>query len=711
MILLVISILSTLLTGFFISSIFENKNIIKIFICFCLTMFGAIVLNAEILSLFSKISAVNILILNFVFAIISGFIWVKNGKPLYNIKIKRSLKRISYALLKDKYLLVLGMAFIFMCMVSLFLIFTLPVVNPDAEAYHMLRSLFWIGNGNLNHFAIGDIRNLTMPINSEILYMWLLIFTKKQFAFGIVSFTGFLLAVTSLYGIMKHTGTTERERLWVIFILASLPSVIVQISGTETDIIIAGLTLAGMYLYMNHFKDKKTSSLYFSALSFALAIGTKTPALMLIFPVGLWMLWLGYKNFGKEFYKPFIKFFGFGAINFLIFSSYNYILNFIDYGNIFGPKTFILPHANNHGLKGMIAGFIKHIFLFFDFTGFKWNDTLGVHILNLKENILSTINLSDVSDGIYTSKTEGMNRSLLEPLMGMGILGFLVYLPCWIYSLIKPIFVRNKKTIYLFSFGLILLGTILVMSYKIVFMAYSIRFLTAFCVVSAPILVYSYSKKNSVAKFIITLFALFGLLLISTHLWARPFGKIYNYLKHGATISEIREVAKCSLYFNKIPEKHVKLNEMCKVESKIREIAKGKKLLYFGSESENLLLIKMLQFEGYDIDFGLAENANNIDFSKYDMIVNLDDRQLASNVLHPTFAPYYSPVKGVICLYLTTGDNLFLPGYSGAPYRAACEIHPDFYEEHGFELKDTLSTTLRENKDTLKLNYKFYEKK
>ena len=84
---------------------------------------------------------------------------------------------------------------------------------------------------------------------------------------------------------------------------------------------------------------------------------------------------------------------------------------------------------------------------------------------------------------------------------------------------------------------------------------------------------------------------------------------------------------------------------------------------------------------------------------------------MVSNIKHPDNAPYYTPTKGIICLYLTTGDNLFFPGYSGVPHREACEISSVFYEEHGFKLKDTLSTTLRENKDTLKLNYKFYEKK
>ena len=362
MLLFFISLALVALTSFFITSILEKKEFIKAFIYFFIIMFAQVVLVFEILSLLTAISSTGILILNILFTILAGIFWYKKGKPFPEFDFKPFFNKVFNTLKRDKFLLILGISFIFMCLVSLFLISIMPVVNPDAEAYHTVRSLFWISNGNLNHFDIGDIRNLPMPINSEILYAWILILVKKQVWFGIYPFIGFMLALTSLYGIMTYIKIPERKKLWALLIMSSFPSVIVQISGTETDIIISGLVLSSIYLYWNSLKNEKNSTIFMSALSYALAIGTKTPSIMLIPPVGLWMIGMSYYYKKKEFYKPFLKFLGFGIINFTLFSAYNYILNFINYGNIAGQKEFLNAHQNLYGIKGMCANFIKHIF-------------------------------------------------------------------------------------------------------------------------------------------------------------------------------------------------------------------------------------------------------------------------------------------------------------------------------------------------------------
>ena len=704
-----ISLFLTALTAFFVTSIFENKEFIKSVLLFFIIMFANVVGIFEILSLFSSISVPGVLILNMISAIASGIVWFKKGKPRFEFDLEPYIKKLLFALKSDKFLLVLGLSFIFMCCVSLFLISFMPVVNPDAEAYHVLRSVVWVCNKNLNHFPIGDIRNLPMPINSEILYSWLFVFLKKQLWLGIFPFVGFVVSLLSLYGIMSNIGLNERRKLWTLFILSSFPSVIVQISGTETDVIVAGLVLASIYLFWNVLKNPKISTIYFSALAYALAIGTKTPALMLVLPVGFWMLLISYSYRRENFYKPIVWFLGFGIVNFVLFAAYNYVLNFLDFGNILGPQSFIDTHKNLYGIKGMFAGFIKHFFLFFDFTGFKWNDTLGVHLLNLKNSVLSGLGLSYIPDGVHNKSTDELNRSLLEPLMGMSILGFLVYLPCWIKSLCIPFVSRKKRDLMISAFGFILLGTIVVMSFEIVYMAYSIRFLTSFCIICAPVLAYSYVRKNNIVKIVITFFALFGLLLVSTHLWARPVIKIAGYFNDGATIHDVRNVAKCSLFFKKMPKENVILNEMCKMEDRIKRFDKRNKILYFGSNSENLLIIKLLEFEGYNIDFAQAEDMDNINLFDYNILINLDNRQVTSTFVNENRGPYYSPVDGVQCTYLGLEKEVFYPGRGKSPYHLECAMTTRFLNNYGFKLYDTLSTTLRENKNSFKLNYMFYE--
>ncbi len=717
MLLFFLSFIIILLTSFFAVACFENKKFNIALIYILVTMFANVVLTFEILSLFSAISQVGVLSFNLILFILSLAYWLKAGKPLYDFEIKMPLKVFFNTLMKDKYLFVLFFSSCFMCFVALWLISFMPVVNPDAEGYHVLRSLFWISNGNLNHFDIAESRCLDFPINSEILYTWILLFVRKCVWFGIFSFAGFVLSISALYGILTNIGLSLRKKLWVILLTSSLASVIVQISGTETDIIISGLVLASIYLYCNALKSCKRVPIYVSSLAYALAIGTKTPAIMLIPGVGIWMVAMSIYYKKKDFYKPFLSFLLFALINFILFGAYNYLLNFLDYGNIAGSPSLLAVHQNHNGLKSVPADFIKYIFMFFDFTGFTWNKTLGVHIIHFRDSILSSLGLFVSQDGLNSSDSSLSNSSLLEPLMGMGILGFLVYLPCLFYSLVKPIITRKKKDLLIFPFGIILLVTIFMMAYQIQYMTYSIRFLTSFCVVCAPVLAYSYSKKNNLFKFIIVFFAVFNLLFVSTHLWARAAIRIFSYFREGATVSQVREIATCSGFFkgiNKNPSlisNYPIFNIACGIRNKLRLIDKRNKILYFSNASDTLLIIKMMEFQGYNIDFKTAENIENIDFSKYNLIVTIDDIQVSTNVqkYNSRNSGFDYITDGIVCSYIDLNDMPISHASNSYPYKSICRFTNYFFKKHGYKFYNEFAVDYRENGQLSVIKFKFYE--
>lgn len=702
MVLFFVSLFLTALTGFFVTSIFERKEFIKIFLYFVLVMGASLIGTVEILSLFSAITPWGILGLNFLTTLISGYFWFRAGRPKFSVSARPFHKRLKHAVLRDKYLLILGGAFVFMCAVSVFLVAIVPVVSGDANSYHVLRSTLWISSKSLSHTMIADIRNIIMPINSEILYLWVILLTKKLVWIGTFSFIGFMMSIFSLYGIMSNMKLSEERKLWVLFILASLPSVVILSSGTETDIIIAGLFLSGMYLFWEFVKKRATAVGYFSSLAFALAIGTKTTSFFLLPAVGLWCLWISHLYNGRKFFKPVLKIIAFGTVNVLLFSSYNYILNFLEFGNIFGLSGFTISHKNLDGFRGTCSYFIKHMFMFFDFSGFTWNETLGKHILVVRDNLLNALSLSSVPDGLNSGDATVANRTLLEPNVGMGILGFLTLLPCLLLSLVRPLFGRHGlKKVFIFSFGVLLLLTILVMSWQLVYMTFSIRFLTSFCVVAAPILAYSYTRKNNPYKFVVTCFALFGLLLISTHIWARPFGRIVNYLRSGASISEVRLVSQCSVFSKTYPHNSKALDPACVVARAIQSYAPETKILYFSNAAESVLFIKMLETKGYHIDFASMEDVGKIDFSKYNIILVRDDTQYLTYIKDIYKAPYYSTVSGQYCRYLQKKlDGKTIPGV------AICRFEPKFYEEHNFKEDGFVLTPGKENEIKKYIFYK-----
>lgn len=688
MILFGISFLLIFVSSYLITCIISPKKSILGFIYLFLVAFAQIVLTFELLSLFSAIKEVWVLAFNILFSIVSFLVWNKKGKPLWSLEFNEFFKRVLNSFKLDKSLILLFIGFCTFILSVLFICLIMPVTNADSLGYHVARSLFWISQRNLNHFNVADIRCLCLPINSEILYTWVLLFIKKDLFLGFFAFVGYILSIVSVYNILGYLGFCTRKKLWTIFILSSLAFVIVQASSTETDIIIAGLISSCIFLFWYALKNNKMTPIFMASLAYAIAVGTKTTAIIAMPGVGLFLLFLCY-HFKK--YKPFAWFLGFGFLNFLVFSSYNYILNFIQFSNFMGSESFMVVSKNYYGIKGMFANFVKYIFMFFDFTGFPIGDYLRTYILELRSIFLSFLHLSYVHDGLYTSGYD-IQTTLYDQIMGAGVLGMFVVLPCLLYALVKPLFnFRYRKVKFIFAFAALLIINLFVISYLLAYMTYSIRFLMSFVVLASPILTYSYFSNKNPLKYIIIFCALFYLMGVSTHLWLRPVFKTAKLmLFNHSSITDIRTRAACKNF--EIPTYY--LNEACVLKFNIENnFTKENKILIFMNTPDRIYIVKELELQGYKLDFATLEDANKIDFNKYNIIIlPADNSQIA------TFVKDYAKRKGecifrngkfylkggvfVPCIYI---QNETLPKPKGnkefAPYQVECAVTKNFLEQ------------------------------
>ena len=686
MLLFAISFLLVFASSYFLTGVIAPKKSIVGFIYLFLIAFAQIVLTFEILSLFTAINQFWVLTLNFLALFLSAYIWNKNYRPLWSLDCQTFRKRVINSFKLDKALVWLYVAFAIFIIVTVFLCLLMPLTNADAQGYHVARSVFWVLQGSLNHFDTADIRNLCLPINSEILYSWVILFTKGAFFLGFFSFVGFVLSIVSVYNIMGFLSFSTRKKLWVIFVLTSLPSVLVQPSGTETDIIIAGLLSSCIFLFWYALKNNKLTPIFMAALAYALAIGTKTTSIIAIPGVGLFLLALTiyYKNF-----KSLAYFLGFGLFNFLIFSAYNYVLNFIQFHDFMGSNSFMIVSKNYFGIKGTFANFIKYLFAFFDFTGLKWALYVGKDIINLRIFVLSSLGLGVIPDGIYSSRFT-VNGTLLEPIMGAGALGLFVYLPGIVMGLFKPLFKpKSKRTWLLFAFSLLFIVNIFVLSCLLTYMSYSVRFIMFFIVLSSPILGYSYFRGRNIIKNAIVIFAIFYLVFVSTNLWARPFVKISKILQMDSSISNLRYRAMCT-DFNKTPSLS---NSACALRMVLQKKYSPKdRILIFANEADNIFMLKTLEFQGYKLDFNTIEELSNIDLSKYNVLITIKPEQRS------TFVKYYDGYRNrttydgdtvvSTCKY---GANYLLAKFNKEglePYKVTCKISKDFLNKEHFNFAD-----------------------
>lgn len=584
------------------------------FLILLVAFFGLIVLNMEILSLFTSINSTNILICSILNFIISFCIFKKAKSDF--LKPDIDIKRIINSVKLDKILLFLSIAFVIFLILTFFLSFLTTTVEPDSQTYHFIRAYNFFKFHSLNHFETNDVRALIMPINSEIIYAWIYTLTQKLYGYALLSYISLLFAIGAIWAIFSKFKFAYRKRLYAIFLFCSFPALIVQLTSLQTDVIVGTFVLISFYLLI---KNDLKINIYFSSLALALAFGIKSTGVICSF--GFFIGILLYQKFidGKINYKKNIIFFLFLVCNFIIFSSYNYILNFIQFHNFLSNAPALTGHAFWGGFKGYISNIINFIFQSFDTTGFKWGFYLNEKAFLVKNLVLKILN---IPNGIGTN-VEQVNVNIFtdEHCVGFGVLGFLVFLPLLIKSMFSPIFSKNKRVILTAIFALIFILNILILSCSVAYMVYSIRFIVAFFVVSSLILINAY-KKTGIMRLIVLFFAMYYLILIPTSIRRVPFYRI---------IFELSEVK-----FNM--EKYVedyfrgKIVEVCPslniiYDDLTNKFKNEKNIAVFKLNQTSMLYLTTLEKEGRRIDFKNPASMNNDELKKYDLVVLETDIQ------------------------------------------------------------------------------------
>lgn len=608
----ILGVFLNLLSSYFLASI--AGSFLVVYVAF----FAIVILNIEVLSLFSAINSVNITIFSFFNLILSFLLFRKTSSDF--LKFHFDFKKFKNSLSLDKTLIVLLIAFLILISVILFLAVIMPPLEPDSQTYHFLRVIEFFKNHNLNHFETNDARALVMPINSEIIYLWMLNLKNNFYGFGMVSFASLITIIGAIYSIMKQFKFSLRTVLWTIFIICSLPAVIVQSSSLQTDIIIGALLITTIALYL---KDNKYS-LYFSSLALAVAFGVKSTGVMAIFSIFFIIFSFEYYILKTKNLKKIKNFTLLLMLNFFIFSSYNYILNFIQFHNPLSNHASYLGHKFWGGYKGFIANIINYFFQSFDFTGFKWGYYLNDKILFLKNILFDFIRISP-----YTGcnvELEKVNILTDEQIIGFGILGFLVYLPSVFYSTVKVFFNKNKKTKLLFIFSIAFIINILVLSLSVGYMVFSIRFIVAFVILSSICLGGFYLSK-SYFRFIILFFMLFYMVIMPFYIKRMPFFKIVDNLKKN-NFNIDKFTTDC--FENKITPV-LELAEEIKITLE-KKYKNHQKIGIFKTTDSALLYLKTLK--NIETDFLNVANIDKYDLNHYDLII-MEGKIQDDNVFNP----------------------------------------------------------------------------
>lgn len=619
-----LSIILIIISSYLITSVItagENKKTPN-FIYFLLINFAQIILTFEFLSLLGQIKELSFIIINFiVFIAASAVCFIKKcfKNPFSNGF--KELKKIKNAIKRDKMLKFLSFCFIVFLISQLAVIILFPVNYGDALSYYLPRVTSWIQQRSLNHFYTPDSRELIMPINMDLLYTYVLMFCKNEAGIGIFSYISYIGAIYVLYNLLNEIGFCIRKRLWAIFVFSSFAIIGTMVYSPLADLCAGSLLLTCIYLYLISVKYNTKTALYFSALACALAIGTKTTAIIAL-PSVLIILTAVSVLYGKKRFKTLKGFFGLFILNFIIFSSYNYILNFMEFHNPISCPEQLLLNKFIGGIKGYLCSLIKYIFAVFDFSGIENIEFYNNFITNLQAKVLGLIKETPNSylSPFFNDNFE-FNSITLITQSALGALGLLAFLPSLICALFKR---KSKKYILLSVFALTFIFNILLFSRVMVYTKYNLRYLTTFVIIALPILVLSYIKSNkNIYKWILCYFMTIYLFVLSH---TKPAAFIIAYSKFKVKNPASEHPYEDFLNINR-PERHI-YNYFIK-----KTPAQNNKIAVISQLSGNSVYdIEKLKLKGFTLNKYPIDDIKNYNLRNYDYIISADYKSSTTNI-------------------------------------------------------------------------------
>jgi len=508
-VLFIISFVIVFCSTYFVTAVFKSKKPENNVLFFILNLFAQIILSFEFLSLLGQIKEINVLLLNLVVMAISFVFWKhKNSPVLFTEKVDITFEKIKTSLSQDKFLKILGIFFLISVLASLFLAAYAPVNLWDSMTYHLARIVIWMQNGSINHFETSSIRQVMFPPNAEILYMWVLIFLKKDFLAGMVQYISFVGILWTLTSFLRYMKFSMKRVLWSVFIFASLPEVILQSSSTQNDLILGFLLFVSLYLFIYGLEQKEKISSVMSALAMGMAFGVKGSVFMLFPVLMLVYAFVVFKQEKNNFYKPLIIYTFNVFLFFVILSSYNYILNYFEFKNIFGLNSYLefyMPPEKSFG--AFWAGIIRYVFSFFDFTGFTSANWFNNYFFDVKNAVLHFFGIG-AHQGVIYADFDAINTKIHENYAAYGPLGFLVFIPVVFSSLAVRIFSKNPKVQRTAFLSIIPVLFIVLIANTLGFTMWNMRYFVTAMAISSPLFVFTYKPKAGFFKILIVAVAI-----------------------------------------------------------------------------------------------------------------------------------------------------------------------------------------------------------
>ena len=329
-----------------------------------------------------------------------------------------------------------------------------PPNNWDSMTYHMARVAHWVMNESIEPYPTHVYRQIYQPPLAEWIIAQVCILNKADYFSNAIQLLFLLATLGVVNQIMLQFNTSKKTRIWASTIAFTTPSVFMQATSTQNDIVVAFFLLSSILFFIQYIRESTIKNAILIGLAIGLAIITKGTAFVYLIPIILFCgAYLIYFIFKKEKSIISISFQMIVVVIVTLTIGFNhYHRNFKLSGDIFGASD---DHYFNKNitLKSTGVGILKNI-------GNHFSTPLTSSITNQvveKAHLMTQIPINDESysyKGIHFKLNEWNHNedevsNIFQVVLILGVCLFMVF-----YWKNRNRFLLLSTFFCLFTFGL-----------------------------------------------------------------------------------------------------------------------------------------------------------------------------------------------------------------------------------------------------------------
>lgn len=433
----------------FFLKILKITDFIEKLILIFIFNWAQLIISIEFLSIF-KFLNIYTLYSFYLIELIICIIFIKVKKipiKISLINVKQTIKNFYVKLKLNKALKIfLIIWLIIIIIIPLYIGIAIHPPNYDSMTYHLARAGFWYQNNSINHYFTRYVHQNDYPVNSELGFLWLFIFTSSDLLTFSIQWLSFIVALFALYRLLRELGYNRNISFITTFIFSTFDMCILQASSTQNDMIVAAFVILIFYFLIKYFNSTNGEIKYliFASITAGIVIGIK--GYTYLFIPGFLIFILIYGKINKKNISKFLYVLLFSLLGIIIFASYSLLQNYISYNNPLGfTGTISEMKMEIFNFKAFFSNLLRHLFSFyqenegFGFLSKQINKYF--HIIHNKLQI-------NVSDPLTT--WPGLYFKIWEHRVNFdtgyfGMLFSLFVLPVSIYNFILFIILKIKK--------------------------------------------------------------------------------------------------------------------------------------------------------------------------------------------------------------------------------------------------------------------------